>query len=137
MVEATQFCVGLEHKPGMLAKLCEALRRANVNIDALCVSDDKDCCWVNLVTTPSEAADRALAEGGFRYLAEKVLILQIGNQPGTLAQVAATLAKANVNINYIYGAGTDRSPCMLVFNVDDPARAMKALGSTQTEKVSG
>ena len=106
-----------------------------VNIDALCVSDDEDCCWVNLVTTPTEAADRVLAEGGFRYLAEKVLTIQIGNQPGTLEQVAATLAEANVNINYIYGAGTEGSPCMLVFKVDDPARATKVLGTR--EKVSG
>ena len=133
MTEVTQFCVGLEHKPGMLSGLCEVLRRANVNIEALCISDDEDCCWVNLVTSPMDAADRALAEGGYRYLAEKVLTLRVDNKPGALAQVAATLANANININYIYGAGVEGSPCLLVFNVDDPARARKLFGNTQHE----
>ena len=135
MVEVTQFCVGLEHKPGMLAKLCAALRQAEVNINALCVSDDENCCWVNLVASPVEATDRVLAEGGFRYLAEKVLSLQLDNKPGTLEHVAATLAKGNVNINYIYGAGTHGTSCMLVFSVDDPARAMKLLGSAHQPEI--
>ncbi len=135
MMEVTQFCVGLEHKPGMLAKLCEALRRANVNIDALCVSDDKDCCWVNLVASPTEAADRVLAEGGFRYLTEKVLALEIDNKPGALEQVASTLAKARISIHYLSGAGTHGSPCMLVFNVDALDRAKTLLGNTHQHEV--
>ena len=125
MMEVTQFCVGLEHKPGAPAKLCEVLRQANVNIEALCVSDDEDCCWVNLICSPTEAADRVLAEGGVRYLTERVLMLNIRNEPGALEKVSATLANANININYIYGAGMRGSPGILVLNVDDPDRAKK------------
>lgn len=135
MTEATQFCVGLEHKPGKLAELCQALERANVNIEALCVSDDEDCCWVNLVASPVDATDRVLAEGGFRYLAEKVLTLVIDNKPGALGQIATTLAGANININYIYGAGTAGTHSMLVFNVDEPERARKLLGDTPQHEV--
>lgn len=129
MLEVTQFCVGLEHKPGMLAKLCETFRRANVNIDALCVSSDEDCCWVNLVGSPADAADHALAGGGFKYVAEKVLALQVDNKPGALGRVASLLANAGININYIYGGGTEGSPCALIFSVDDQERARKVLGA--------
>ena len=46
MSQATQFCVGLENKPGVLASLCAAIQRADVKIAALFVSDDEDFCWV-------------------------------------------------------------------------------------------
>ena len=39
MAKATQFCVGLANKPGSLAKLCAALSRAKVNIEAISVAD--------------------------------------------------------------------------------------------------
>ena len=70
MNEATQFCVGLEHKPGSLAGLCKTLRSAGVNIDALCISDDDECCWVNMVASPAEAVDRVLGGTGYRFFTE-------------------------------------------------------------------
>ncbi|MBU0719196.1 MAG: amino acid-binding protein, partial [Planctomycetes bacterium] len=105
MNETTQICVGLDNKPGELARLCRVLRDAAVNIEALCVTDDADCVWVNIVTNPADVAERVLSEGGYRFFTEKVLVLKIANQPGELEGVAAKLAEAKVNINYVYGAG--------------------------------
>ena len=49
--------------------------------------------------------------------------------------VAAKLAEASININYIYGAGSPGSTCMLVFNVDnrDTARKLLDVDSTHEE----
>ena len=129
MGQATQFCIGMEDKPGVFAKLCAALGEANVSIDALFVTNDADGCWVNMVATPTSQADRALTEGGYHFFKEKVLILEGENQPGVLEQVTIKLAEAGVNINYVYGADTPSSRFVLVLNVSDLDAASKALAT--------
>jgi hypothetical protein len=125
--EHIQFCIGLENRPGMLARLCEVFKGRNVNIEALCVTDDTDCVWVNVIASPAETAEQVLVEGGFRFFSERVVTLQLDNAPGELGRVAAKLADAGVNINYVYGAGAEGHPCNLVLNVSNSALAMKAL----------
>ena len=127
MTEKTQFCIGLDNKPGQLARLCAVFLEAGVNIEALCVSDDTDGVWVNVVATPEDVADRVLLDHNYRFLTEKVVTMQVGNQPGELGRIAAKLAEVDVNINSVYGAGADGHPCNLVLNVNDAGQAMKAL----------
>ena len=134
MTETTQFCVGLENKPGMLAQLCAVLTRANINIEALCVSDDDECCWVNLVTSDERRAEAALGDAGYRFLSERVIKLQIGSEPGNLECVAKKLADAQVNISFVYGAGVPGTPSLLILSVDNYERAIAALeGSKHCE----
>jgi len=124
---ATQFCIGLENKPGALAGLCGALQRANVNIDALYVSEDEDCTWVNFVASPVPVANDVLAEAGHNFFTEKVLVIRVEDRPGELERVSSKLAEASININYVYGSCVNGS-CTLVFNVDEIARAEKTVG---------
>jgi len=126
MAKATQFCVGLENKPGMLAKLCEDLKHANVNIEAIFVTDDEDCAWVNFVVAATCDPEQALIEGGYKFFTEKVLTVQMENRPGALQHVAAKLAEAGVNIDYVYGSCGEQPTFMLVLNVDDLDGAAKA-----------
>lgn len=135
MAEATQFCVGLENQPGMLGRLCTLLTKAGVNIEALCVTDDTDCVWVNLVVTPEKAAERILSDEGYRFLTEEVIALQIANRPGELGRIATKLADAKVNISFVYGAGVVGTPCKLVLKVDDIQAALEALGGNQPREL--
>ena len=127
MPQSTQFCVGLENKPGMLAKLCASLRQANVNIDALFISEDKDGCWVNLIASPASEAQTVLSSEGFNYYTEDVLTLRAYNRPGELERIAKQLADADVNINYVYGSTAGNTPFILVLHVSDLARALEQL----------
>ena len=127
MAETMQFCVGLENKPGTLTRLCETLRSAEVNIDALFVSNEAEVAWVNLVLSPIEAAEQTLADAGYKYFADKVLSLRVENRPGEIERIARRLADAGVNINYIYGSATAGSPSTVVLSVDDLDKAGKAL----------
>ena len=130
MPAATQFCVGLENKPGMLAKLCADLKRAGVNIDALFVSDDEQASWVNFVPSPDSDANKALCDCGYKFVTEPVLTVSMVNRPGVLEGVAGKLAKAGVNIDYVYGSSGDMTKFMLVLSVDDIALAEDALKDT-------
>ncbi len=134
MFQKTQFCVGIDNKPGMLAKLCHDLRSVDVNIEALCISEDTDCVWVNIVATPADRATVALEGKGYRFLTENVLTLEVANKPGELERIATTLAEASVNISYIYGAGASGAACELVLSVDDATRACEVLGADPLER---
>ena len=128
MQRVTQFCVGMKDEPGSLAKLCAALRDEGVNIEALFATDDDDGTWVNMVATPTDLAERVLGERGYHFFQEIVLTLSGAHRPGELERLSSRLAEAGVNINYVYGAGTE-GRFSLVFNVSDLDKAENALGS--------
>ncbi len=130
MALVTQFCVGLDNKPGELTRFCAALRTKNVNIEALFVSsdDEEDCAWLNFVATPPEPAEQALIDGGYKYFTEPVLAVPADNRPGEIEQIAGKLAEAGVNISYVYGSSRSGTKSTLVLSADDMAAAAKALG---------
>ncbi len=127
MARATQFCVGLDNKPGTLAKLCGALKRAKVNVEAITVADNAECCWVRFVGSPAEGARKALTRGRFNFCTQRVLRLKVANKPGELERIASKLARAGVNINYVYGSNAEGASSTLVLSVSNLARAAKLL----------
>ena len=129
MAMATQFCVGLDNKPGTLAGLCGALKRAKVNIVAISVSDNAECCWVRLVASPVAATKTALTKGRFSFCTQRVFVLQVAHQPGVMHGIAAKLAKAGVNINYVYGSNADGPSSTLVLSTSNLDRTAKTLKS--------
>jgi hypothetical protein len=129
MAKATQFCVGLENKPGKLARLCATLREAGVKIEALFVSDDEGCTWVNLLVDGNEAAEKALKAADYHFFTEQVLKVLAADGPGRLEQIAASLAEADVNINYVYGSCSENAPFTLVLHVSDRDKAAEVLGA--------
>jgi hypothetical protein len=123
MPTATQFCVGLGNQPGTLAKLCAALARAHVNIDAIAAVENADCCWVRFVASPAPQAKTALKRGKFNFCTQTVLALKAANEPGVLGRIAGKLGRAGININYVYGSGAPGPGSLVVLSVADPERA--------------
>lgn len=123
----TQFCVGLEHRPGMLTQLCKLLRDEGVNIEALFVSNDAEAAWVNFVGTPHDKVKEVLDAQAYRWFTESVLTIRADNRPGEIESIAARLADACVNINYIYGSGAPGYPSKIVLGADDLDAAARAL----------
>ena len=128
MARATQFCVAILNKPGTLARLCRALARANVNIGAISVCDNNECSLVRLVASPAATARAALSKGRFTYTTVPVLRLRARHRPGELARISGRLAKARINIRYVYGSSGDAERSTLIVGADDLAAAAKALG---------
>jgi len=126
MAKATEFCIGLHNKPGTLAKLCGALKRAKVNIDAVSVSENAECCWVRMVASPPATAKKVLTKARYHFCLQPVLALPAHTRPGELERVASRLAKAGVNINYVYGSNAKGGPSTLVLSVSDLKRAASA-----------
>src|ERR1700716_1816153 len=100
MEPATQLAVFLSNRPGALARVCDALAKAEINIHALATSDTIDHSVVRMVVSDPTKALMLLGESGALALENDVLMIESDNEPGTLARIADRLAHAQVNIEY-------------------------------------
>jgi ACT domain-containing protein len=125
---AKQLSVFLANKPGTLAKVCDELAKAKINIYALTISDTKDHSVVRMVVSDTPRALSIFEERGVLVLVSDVLMVENNNKPGSLAKIAECLAKAKVNIDYAYLAtspGAQRG--LLILRADDTKKALKVL----------
>jgi hypothetical protein len=128
---ATQLAVFLANRPGALARVCEALAKAEINIHALATSDTIDHSVVRMVVSDPTKALMLLGEAGVLALESEVLMIETQNEPGVLAKIAERLAEAKVNIEYAYLAGSPNAPQGLIIlrpsDVDKAQRALRDL----------
>ena len=125
---ATQLAVFLANRPGALARVCEALSKAEININALATSDTVDHTVVRMVVSDPTKALMLLGEAGVLALEAEVLMIETANQPGVLATIAERLAEVDVNIEYVYlagGRGTEKG--LIVLRPSDIEKAQRAL----------
>ena len=97
-----QLSIFLDNRPGMLARMCQALAHEGINIAALSISDTVDHVVVRIVVTESQKAATILQRLHAPVQEREVVVLDLPNQPGMLAKIAEQLAEAGINIEYAY-----------------------------------
>ena len=100
-VMATDLTVILEDRPGELARLGETTGDAGVNLLGMCALTGEGKGFVHVLVDDEQAAlARAALEGAGMGVADarEALVIDIRDRPGTLGEVARTLAEASVNI---------------------------------------
>src|SRR5438309_9076491 len=125
---ATQLAVFLANRPGALARVCEALAKAEINIHALATSDTVDHSVVRMVVSDPTKALMLLGEAGVLALESDVLVIETASEPGVLGQIAERLAEAEINIEYAYlagGRGSEKG--LIVLRTSDVEKAQTAL----------
>jgi hypothetical protein len=128
MKTVKQLALFLENKPGTLAKVCQALAAAKINIYAISVSDAVDHAVVRMVVNDPHKALHLLGEHGVLVVERDVLMLEGRNKPGELATIAAKLSKNRVNIEYAYSATpVNATRGAMVLRVDNPRKAARIL----------
>jgi hypothetical protein len=125
--KATQLAVFLANRPGALARVCDALAKAEINIHALATSDTVDHTVVRMVVSDPTKALMLLGEAGVLALETEVLMIETASQPGVLAKIAERLADAEVNIEYVYLAGREAEKGLIVLRPSDIEKAQSAL----------
>lgn len=127
---AKQLAVFLENRPGTLARVCEVLGRAKINICAISTSDTVDHIVVRIVVSDPDAAMRIFQEYGSLVVTTDVLLVHGYNKAGSLAAVARALADASENIEYAYSAtAPDARQGLMVLRASQPEKALKVLNS--------
>jgi hypothetical protein len=125
-----QLAIFLENRPGTLARVCAALAQSRINIHAITTSDTVDHTVARMVVSDPRRALLLFEEHGTLVVEDDVLLVETDNSTGSLAATCERLAKAKVNIEYIYcSAPPNAKRGLLVMRVSDPKRALKVLNS--------
>lgn len=123
-----QLAIFLDNRPGMLARVADALAEAKINIYAITTSDTVDHSVIRLVVSDYRKALHVFEEHGTLVVEDDVLMFEGGNKPGELARVAHKLAAAKINIEYCYSATpAEAKKGLMIVRVSNPAKALKVL----------
>src|SRR3954453_13394653 len=95
-----QLAIFLDNRPGMLARVADALAEAKINIYAISTSDTVDHSVVRLVGNDYRKALNVFESRGTLVVEDDVLLIDGDNTPGSLARITHKLADAKVNIEY-------------------------------------
>lgn len=125
-----QLALFLDNRPGTLARLCEALAEAKINIYAISTSDTVDHSVIRMVVSDTRKALLLFEERGTLVVESEVVMVEGDNRPGGLAKIAQKLSDNGVNIEYCYCAtAPDAKRGLLVLRVSDAKKALKLLNT--------
>jgi hypothetical protein len=112
--------IELEHRPGALADMGEALGRAGVSVEGGGAFLAGGAGVAHFLVENGEAARRALEAAGVKVLAVRDVLVQRLKQDvaGQLGTIARRMAEAGVNIEVLYSDHANQ----LILVVDDMER---------------
>lgn len=99
-----QLTILLENKPGALSKACSELAAKEINILAISVLDTIDIGLTRMIVSDPVGAKKIFEQAGLNVVETDVLAVEIGNKPGTLAEIARLFYKERINIEYVYAS---------------------------------
>ncbi len=127
---AKQLAIFLDNRPGTLARVCDALSEAKINIYAITTSDTVDHSVIRLVVSDPQKALAMFEEHSTLVVEDDVVMLEGDNKSGSLARIAHKLADAGINIEYCYCATSPNAKKgLLILRVANPKKALKALNT--------
>lgn len=123
-----QFSIFLENRVGALAELCELISDRSINLLAICAIDTVEEAVLRIVAEDEAGTLETLRRAGFRLVETEVFLVELDNVPGATGRMATQLAKARINIDYIYASAHPEGPkAYLVLRTHQMAEAEKVL----------
>jgi hypothetical protein len=117
--------IDIENAPGALADVAAAISDAGVNIAAATCVGPGDRAELHILVPHAEAARHLLAISHVAVTREReVVVVDVEDRPGVLADLTRKIAMAGVNIDLVYVATRNR----VVFGSEDLSRLKVALG---------
>lgn len=123
---AFDLVIDIENTPGALADVAAAISDAGVNIAAATCVGPGDRAEVHILVPHAEAARHLLAISHIAVTREReVVVIDVEDRPGVLADLTRKVAKAGVNLDLVYVATRNR----VVFGAEDIEALRSALGT--------
>ncbi|MBE6673197.1 MAG: acetolactate synthase [Ruminococcaceae bacterium] len=97
-----QITVFVENKQGSLVLVTDTLAKHNVNIRALSIAETEDFGILRMIVNEEEIAEKTLKDEGYLIKVTEVVGVKIGDEPGRLSAALGVLAKAGINMEYLY-----------------------------------
>jgi len=118
MERITELFVILENKPSTLGDLCGYLAENEINIEAIGVFHDAAKIYVKNLNK----AVKLLEKLNYTVELRDVLLIELENRPGALAELTSKLGDEGINIDYCYGTlsrkGTNQAVIVDVSNIE-------------------
>ncbi len=123
---AFDLVIDIENTPGALAQVAAAISDAGVNIAAATCIGPGAQAELHILVPHAEAAKHSLAiSHGVAISREReVVVVDVEDRPGVLADLTRRIAKAGVDLDLVYIATRNR----VVFGAPDLAALRAALG---------
>jgi hypothetical protein len=106
---AVDLVIDIENTPGALAEVAAAISDAGVNIAAATCLGPAERAELHILVPRAEAVKHAL---GISHLAvtreREVVVIQVEDRPGVLADLTRKVARAGVNLDLVYIATQNR-----------------------------
>lgn len=124
MKRIAEIFVVLENRPGTLGELCAHLAENKINIEAIGVFQDTAKLFVKNLNKAVKVLTRLEYETEVR----DVLLIELENRPGALADVTSMLGNKGINVEYCYATMIQKgNKASVILDVDDIERALKIL----------
>jgi hypothetical protein len=130
-----QISVFLENKIGRLAEITQILGNKEINIRALAIADTTEFGILRMIVDRPQKAYEALEERGFTVSQTEVVVVEVEDKPGGLAQVMAILGKEGINVEYLYAFVAPRGRGALVVLKIEEKKATVDLLQAQKVKI--
>ena len=117
--------IEVDNEPGALALVAKAISDAGVNIAAATCLGANNHAELHILVPHADAAKHALALSQLAVTREReVVVVQVDDRPGVLADLAGKVAAAGVNLDLVYVATNNR----VVFGSPDLDGLRRVLG---------
>ena len=101
--------IDIENTPGALAQVAAAISDAGVNIAAATCVGPGERAELHILVPHAEAARHSLAISHLAVTREReVVVVEVEDRPGVLADLTRKIAKAGVNLDLVYVATSNR-----------------------------
>jgi hypothetical protein len=122
---AFDLVIDVENTPGALARVAVAVSDAGVNLAAATCIGAGERAELHILVPHPEAARHSLATAQLAVTREReVVVVDVEDNPGVLADLARKIAKAGVNLDLVYIATRNR----VVFGSADLDALRDAIG---------
>lgn len=122
-----EFSVRLANRPGQLATLARLFADAGIDIEALAAVTDNGQTHIRIVVEHAAQARRLLTAADVEFDERDILDTFVPRGTGGLANIAESLARADVNIDSLYLLHTNAEGFHLAITVSDVDSATEAL----------
>jgi hypothetical protein len=123
---AFDLVIDVENTPGALAAVAAAVSDAGVNLAAATCIGSGERAELHILVPHPEAAKHSLAIAQLAVTREReVVVVDVEDNPGVLADLARKIARADVNLDLVYIATRNR----VVFGAPDLNALQAALSA--------
>lgn len=116
--------VMLDDRPGALARVAGVAAEAHINLEGVCTTVCEGRGFAHLLVDEGLLLEQVLEAAGYDVVAvREVLLVEVENRPGALAELCGRLAQEGVNLELAYTAQANR----FAMAVDEPEKARPIL----------